>query len=509
MRTKVFLRKLLRQNRLLLFSILAAFSVLLVCSKSSPMYPMNDWVDVQCFLTVGRELLHGKIPYVDLVEQKGPVLYLLYALIALLSPKSCFGIFLLEVISFSGFLYYSGKIAAIYLGKSRLIYLVQLALAVLTCTSRAFAHGGSVEEISLVFFAYGLYSVLRAVHAGQALTFREAVINGIFAGCAFWIKYTMFGFYFGLALFVLIWYLASVRDSGKLLRVIGQFLLGFAIVSGVVIAFFWVVGGITEMFTVYFYNNIFLYPSESELSKWAQLSETFLTLMNSSRAIPVLLCFGAGFYLLQLHKNAWDLLGILLCFAGSAVGTCWGKDYAYYALVWFPFTVFGLIGIAWLLQSPHVKELYCLLAEHVPCMAQITTVAALCVSIWCCFALSSNTYLMAYEKEELPQYQFAEIIKQKENATLLNFGFLDGGFYYAADVSPACPYFCTLNLNTAEMWYAQYDVINEKKTDFIVTRKRELSEYNVDASGYELVATASLVFEKYPFDYFLYKVIEE
>ncbi len=57
---------------------------------------------------------------------------------------------------------------------------------------------------------------------------------------------------------------------------------------------------------------------------------------------------------------------------------------------------------------------------------------------------------MGYEKEELPQYQFAQIINQTENATLLNYGFLDGGFYMAADVLPTTKFFCRLNLRNSD-----------------------------------------------------------
>ena len=58
-----------------------------VCSKSSPLYPMNDWVDVNCFFTVGRGITHGMVPYLDLYEQKGPLIYFLYALAALISES--------------------------------------------------------------------------------------------------------------------------------------------------------------------------------------------------------------------------------------------------------------------------------------------------------------------------------------------------------------------------------------------------------------------------------------
>ena len=492
----------------LLFAMLTAAAVLMICSKSSFLYPMNDWVDVHCFLTMGKGLLHGQIPYVDLYEQKGPVLYFAYALASVFSQKSFFGVFLLEVITVGLFLHYSGKITQLYLGKSRLVYLVQIALGVITCTSYTFRHGAGVEEMSLWFLAYGLYSVLRCVHENRALSFREALLNGIFAGCTFWIKYTMAGFYLGLALFVLLWYLGWICNGKKLLQTIGQFLLGFAAVSAVVLLFFWAVGGLEDLYTAYFYNNIFLYPNESELSKIAQILDNYQTMVQWVPQLTFLLCAGIVFFLLRLHKNYLDLLGMLLCFVGLATGTCWGKSMSYYALVFYAFCVFGLIGIAWLFQAPHVREIYDLLAERIPKLSKWVVALGLVFAVVYSFAVSSNTYLMEYKKEDMPQYKFAETINLVEDATVLNFGFLDGGFYYAADVQPTCKFFCTFNVNAPGMWQTQYEVINEKQVDFVITRKYELSHYNVKAANYALVDTATLYFEGVDFVYYLYQVAE-
>ena len=107
-------RKKRSSGLLLGWSFVCACVLLLICSKSSPLYPANDWVDVQCFFTVGRGIVQGKMPYLDLYEQKGPVLYLLFALAALISSDSFFGVFLLEVVCFTLFLYESVKIIALY-----------------------------------------------------------------------------------------------------------------------------------------------------------------------------------------------------------------------------------------------------------------------------------------------------------------------------------------------------------------------------------------------------------
>ena len=57
--------------------------------------------------------------------------------------------------------------------------------------------------------------------------------------------------------------------------------------------------------------------------------------------------------------------------------------------------------------------------------AVLTTVIGILLLI----AISPNTYMLGYRKEQLPQYQFSEIITRTKEATLLNYGFLDGGFY--------------------------------------------------------------------------------
>ena len=73
------------EKRLVFCCAVAAVSV---CSLSSPLYAFNTWVDANCFMTVGKSMLYGLVPYRDLYEQKGPLLYALYALCYLVSHRS-------------------------------------------------------------------------------------------------------------------------------------------------------------------------------------------------------------------------------------------------------------------------------------------------------------------------------------------------------------------------------------------------------------------------------------
>ena len=67
----------------LIFVIAAAVVTITAVSTCSPLFPFNPWDDANCFFTVGRGITKGLVPYRDLYEQKGPLLYFIYALAAL------------------------------------------------------------------------------------------------------------------------------------------------------------------------------------------------------------------------------------------------------------------------------------------------------------------------------------------------------------------------------------------------------------------------------------------
>ena len=190
----------------MLFSLLVSAAVLTVCSKNSFLYPMNDWVDVNCFFTVGRGITHGLVPYRDLYDQKGPLLYFVYALAALISEHSFLGVFVIEALLFSLFLYLGGRTAELLSEKPGAFWLTTAGLGIGIPLSPAFSHGGSAEEFFLPAFAGALYIVLKAMHERRPLTRRQSALLGVLAAAALWTKYTFCGLFAGLAAAVLIWY---------------------------------------------------------------------------------------------------------------------------------------------------------------------------------------------------------------------------------------------------------------------------------------------------------------
>ena len=82
----------------------AAAVALFLCSKSSPLFVLNDWMDANIFFTMGKSMFQGRVLYRDVFDHKGPVLYLLYGLGWLLDHTCFTGVWLLEVLAFAAFL---------------------------------------------------------------------------------------------------------------------------------------------------------------------------------------------------------------------------------------------------------------------------------------------------------------------------------------------------------------------------------------------------------------------
>ena len=170
-----------------LFSIVTAFFLLLICTKCSPLYPFNDWVDVHCYLTIGRGIKHGLVPYRDLYEQKGPFLYFIVALATYVSERSFVPLFVIECLAFSMFIYQTIKIVFLWT-ENRIVYVAAPLIYMTIAASKAFDYGFSTEELCLPFLAWTLQIVLSGMREDKVLTRIDCFTIGICGAITFWTK---------------------------------------------------------------------------------------------------------------------------------------------------------------------------------------------------------------------------------------------------------------------------------------------------------------------------------
>ena len=457
-------------KRILLCFLCALISIT-ICSENSFLYPINSWADSHCFFTVGKAMMNGIVPYRDLFEQKGPIMYFVYGIAWWFFKDSYLGIYFLEVFVAAVFLFYACLIVSLYKKNTENITIPLMAF--LVYTSFSFRKGGSAEEICVPFIAYALYIGLASLNEQKKLTAKQFFVIGLSIGIVFWVKYTFIGFFVGWLLFFSLLYLRK-NDVLTIKRMLNGIICGFSLVTLPIILYFGYHHALYDLAEVYFYDNIFVYSNYSNKSPFVALlhyGKGLCQLIKGNYPVLILIC--VGFF----HEANRILLITFLClFATSFFG--W-FSWPYTSLIFVPLSLVGFSVVLHKLSYYH---------ESFSLKFTVPLLFAMCL------LLTPNHHNIGKSKDGLPQFQFAKIIRQSENPTLLDYGFLDGGFYMAADILPNCKAFCKLNNPIKEMLQLQEKYIREGKCEFVVTR------LSIKAPLYELVSKSG--------KYFLYRRIK-
>ena len=456
--------------------IVSAAVTITVVSACSPLYPFNPWNDANCFFTLGRGIKHGLVPYRDLYEQKGPLLYFIYALAALISEKSFIGAWIVESVIASLFAVFSWKTAKLFTEPSKYSIAVMPLFLGLTYTTRIFNFGGNAEELCFPLLTIVLYFGLKAIVNGSALpSKKEALICGLVTGALFWIKYTFIGFMIGFCLYILIMAIKQ-KEFKQLGALIVRFLLGFVILSAPILIYFVATGSLKYLWEAYFYNNMFLYHAGESQSKIANIPVVrniyipIYSLVNLSICYPkfgiMLLLSAVSLFFIKKEYRKKTVFLFVITFALSLGFIFTKSSYIYYYIYleacYFPLLLIPCIRGLSLLSKTFKQN---------PGFMQGIVTGALVILYLATILLNKNTYLIFQKKDFLAQYRYAEIINQTPDAKILTYDVMDSGFYTASGLLPSNRFFCYLNIES------NYPAISEEKNrlieagyfDFIIT----------------------------------------
>ncbi|MED4839844.1 MULTISPECIES: hypothetical protein [Heyndrickxia] len=495
------------------FLFLYAFVLMLFFTESSPLFAINEWVDANAFFTVGKGMANGLVPYRDLFEQKGPLLYALHAIAYTISHKTFLGVYCLESAAMFINLIFIQKISNLYL-KRLPSMLVTVIFPVFFLNSNFFRFGDSAEEFVTPFLIIFFYFVLKRLKKESDFTFSWWVylLNGFMAGCVFWIKFTLIGAWMGFyfALFIIFIVQKKWMD---VVRAVFFTIIGLFLSCVPWLFYFGLHHAISDLIEVYLRFNLFMYPSQlSFIGKLINCAVLFGEFFNRNWETKLIMMIGIVDFLFTrkylVHKLQKYLLASMISFLilGVYIG---GRSYPYYYLIIVPIIMFGLISIAYYLQSTYEKFDYNVL-NHVNWDVVFVTAF---LSLLLCFGYNSNIKESKFFVRFPPAQQtFAKVINQTANPTLLNYGDLDGGFYLAANLVPNVKYFEKQNIDPKvypENMQAQNRYIMEKKVKFVVIRKSRLNLRPLHVpyleQNYRLIKKQFQIVEGKPYDYLLYK----
>ena len=351
-----------KSNNILQYGIffIISFLMMLLFSESSSLYWFNNFADTQIYFTIGRGMMHGILPYKGLLDQKGPMTFLIYGLASLMQIKNCmyFGVYLFESISLFISLILVNKI--IYLvSKHKLVsFVLSLVYPVLLVVRNAFVTGGAAEEFALPFLLGLIYFALKLIKNDYTYNNLSFFIQGILMGCVFWMKYTLIGAWLGFALVLLI-ILISKRRWQDIFKYILLAFFGFVVASLPWIIYFAINNGLKSLFVGYFYFNIVVYPKKVSIIRKI-LYATFFTFYSYHKNIIAYLLIVVGAYITafsnKITKN-WSVKFMLIdmIFCNVFLVYCvyiFGKKYQ---LILLPFSALTLAALGKILVTHKIK----------------------------------------------------------------------------------------------------------------------------------------------------------
>ncbi len=479
--------------------------VVTFASKCSFIFRMNDWYDSNCYFTVANSMKNGNFTlYRDIYEQKGPYLYFIHIIAITLVPNSYVGMYFIEVVFGLIFAIFTYKILGLYIesDKRKMIWLILFVTAYYM--SPSFASGDSVEELTVPLEMGALYFLLKAYKTNTHIKWYEVSIIGFFTGFVFLCKYVDIGFFAGIMIMVVIFDLKDKKIKDALLQ-LPYFLIGFVVAWIPCILYFVSTNAINDFYTVYFYNNIFIYSAHggSVLKKIFYPFIGYFAGVGGCYPIYVLIVTTLVYVFrnkmlksrLFIHMLVTYLLMAFLTYAGGAI-------YIYYGLIFVCFGIFGIIVLdrysyEWKILENIKRMNYKFLGILLPlCFLAV-------------FIVNEDGWFAFRTRDTYPQLNMVDIIndyndKHEEKATILNYGWLDIGIYYNTNTMPSTKYFCWLNISLKELDETHSRILSNGEVTFVCMMDEKMPEEGID--NYTLVYEGYSWFEFTIHNYYLYQL---
>lgn len=440
-----------------------------ICSKSSPLYVINNWGDANVFLTIGRGMLEGKIPYRDLFDHKGPVLYFIHALAAIISQNSFLGVYVIEIINCILFLFIGSKMIELFIGKQGITpWAIMLTLIY---AANAFSYGDSAEELCLPFLLYALYIEVKFILEDRLPSLKESFYIGITSGIVFWIKYTMVGLYVG---WIIMPFMLAIQKKqlADFMQRVGTIVIGVVATSVPIISYFGANLALGDMLEVYFGANLSLYSNNNPADNGnlgIALKNGINNMYLYNRPILFVCIIVVAFF--ALRKQWMLMLSIFFMEISLFVSTFGGGRAGHYYS--FSFAVFA--PLIMIMCNALVKRL-----KNIRIIYYILDIVGVIMVI-----LFSPNVKDIKQTKNCVQYQVKEWIDSEmiENPSLLNYGFLDEGFYMVCGITPTSRYFFMPNIMRDEIVKCQNKEIENGKFDIIIAKEPwDFDQYQVVAS---------------------------
>ncbi len=498
-----------------LWCLFCAGMVMTICSRSSFLYVFNLWDDANSYFTMGKCIFRGFVPYRDLFDQKGIMLYFIYGLASLLSPTTFRGVYLMEIIAACLSLFVVFKIYELFFESKLPAYILTPVTGAVIYSTIGFYWGGSAEEFLFPCIMWGLYLSVRYFRCGfpEAMDYGTVLIGGLLAGCVLNIKFNSLGFFFAWMAVVFFADIVGSREIARAFISCLVFLGGMLLATLPWIIYFGINRAIGDWVYVYIYKNVFEYSKKITLGeRIALFYDIIKNHALNNKLVFVLIFIGILYFVaaavftamkgsgnrffIELKISELLNLGMLIFFMVLVI-FIGGVSLPYYIFPITAFVLFGFIPIGHLVKDALEYKLE---GKHLVIISFLSALTALGI----CWFLSVNVKSMNLTEDDLFLFKFRNYIEKsgvEDPGIIVEFTF-DVGLYTVLDVEPICYYYQTQTLNMEEVIDYQKRYLHSGEADFVVSKDLEAEGIG---DRYDLVMQDRCIFHDFDHVYYLYQ----
>lgn len=322
-----------------IFVLVAVMFVLFFSVSTTPLLSFSIEGDSATFQTIGKYWVQGKIPYIDLWDHKGPIIFFINAL-GYWMTDSKVGVCLIQVIALIITEFFAYKIYRSEFSKK---YAIALTIVTVLALSLNYSEGNGTEEYALPLLMVSYYCMLRWCDAVQNKQMEHqpkwAILYGAcFSFCLLTRVTNAVGICIGVA-FISI-NLVLQRKWRNLFENAVMFITGFLLVAFPFFAYFEANHCLDEMW----YGTITYNMQYADHSgfQWKQtVKENLELLLGFSNCIGLLF---TGFVIIFLNKrqHAAGVLWALIA-TSTLVLLASSNNYLHYGIIALPYFCISVV----------------------------------------------------------------------------------------------------------------------------------------------------------------------
>ena len=291
--------------------------------------------DSSVFKTVGFYMQNGYMPYRDIFDHKGPLIYIYNYLGNMISYWR--GIWLIELISLSVTFYFMFQIAHIFCGRILSFFIV---LGGASSLFPYFRYGNYTEEYALPFIAIALYIFIDYFAIGKTNKIR-LIFCGLSFGAVCMLRINMISTWIIFCIAILLECIKEKKYK-QLLYFIEYFMAGVLLI--VIPIFLWLMGN--HAFGD-FINDYIVFNLKYTSVDWYEKFFSFMNFFNnkwvlSTMAITILLLYKKRNILFTTYLFYYLLTLIMISISG--------REYSHYGMILVPMFIFpiaSLVSLFW------------------------------------------------------------------------------------------------------------------------------------------------------------------